>query len=413
MSSESELQRLINLFAQAEEVIEKEILRAEAREAEYTAAQRRARKAEISQILASLQELAIGGKPEEPTGPLWNMVRDAYREGSDAAIKDLEGLKQPTVSRGFNQLHQDAAEVVYENLRNRMTDAVGYVGRRVDDVFRKATLREVMAAQITGRATGETAKGIEEDLAGRGIRAFQDSRGREWKLSTYAEMAAKTTKTEATTMGNLNRIAGNGIDLVQVIEHPDSCEICKPFEGKVYSISGDNERYPPLREAPPYHPNCSHIVAAFIEGLSEEPPGIRMAGGGGGGRASGGRSGEGGGDEEFVDPRTAVVPDRKMIYSLSDPDKGRVFRSFGFSPSRPEELRRAILDNIEGVPLVEREGNEFGRSYRSDFDVEAPNGRTVPLQVGWFKRNQEDFFREVTAFIDTGELGRRERGRVE
>jgi hypothetical protein len=110
---------------------------------------------------------------------------------------------------------------------------------------------------------------LEAGLRRSGVEAFRDSRGRRWSLSAYAEMAATTSRREAQTMGTLNRLAENGIDLVRVSAHSGSCEICKPYQGKVYSISGTHPRYPALREAPPYHPHCSHVLTGVVEGLSE------------------------------------------------------------------------------------------------------------------------------------------------
>lgn len=265
MSAAAELSRLVGLFEQAENVIETEMLRAEARGADYTAAQRRAKRAEIRGILGELLALALGGNPDEPTGPVWNLVRDAYREGvMKAGPNRVLGEFQ-----NFGQLHQDAAEVVYENLRDRLTDAVGYVGRRIDDVFRQATLREVMAAQITGKTSRDAARGVESSLRERGIRAFSDSRGREWKLASYAKMAAHTTMREAANTGSLNRIAEAGIDLVRIIVAPGACQVCARYRDKVFSISGRDSRYPQLTDAPPFHPNCRSCQAvAFIEELA-------------------------------------------------------------------------------------------------------------------------------------------------
>lgn len=164
------------------------------------------------------------------------------------------------------------------------------------------------------------------------------------------------------------------------------------------------------------HPNCRRAFAALpsdYEGPLDR--GERPSGGGGGGSGGGRPPGGGSGndeDPEYIDIRTAIVPEAKMIYSLSDPNKGRVFKSFGFDPSRPGQLRRAILAGVEGVTLVPRGRNEFGHSYSTDFDIVTPDGRTVPLKVGWFRRNGEDFLREVTAYIDLRELRRRERKEV-
>jgi hypothetical protein len=47
---------------------------------------------------------------------------------------------------------------------------------------------------------------------------------------------------------------------------------CGFYEGRVYSITGTSEKYPPLSSlpngGPPFHPNCIHGAAPFIEELA-------------------------------------------------------------------------------------------------------------------------------------------------
>lgn len=274
MTAERELQRLIRLFEQAEEGIAKEMLKAEARGADYTATQKRAKRAEIRTVLTELTELALGGNPDEETGPVWNVVREAYREGAASAEGDLERLGRGEIKRGFTQTHQDAARVIYENLRDRLADAVGYVGRRADDVFRRIALGEVLKSMIEGRGSKESAQNIEVALKRRGVGAFRDSRGREWNLKNYAEMVARTTASEASSMGTLNRLAENGMDLVRIVVAADACDECKRRKDKVYSIAslGTHRRYPRLEEVPPFHPRCTCRISGYIEGLSEVNP---------------------------------------------------------------------------------------------------------------------------------------------
>jgi len=79
------------------------------------------------------------------------------------------------------------------------------------------------------------------------------------KLSTdYAKALARTTFAEAQTQATLDQCARYENDLVQVSHHGTDCEICKRHEGVIYSISGNDPKYPPLKEKPPFHLNCGH-----------------------------------------------------------------------------------------------------------------------------------------------------------
>lgn len=50
-------------------------------------------------------------------------------------------------------------------------------------------------------------------------------------------------------------------DLVYLPAHPYACPLCMQYQGKVYSVSGKNKKYPPKEEAIAGgvgHPNCKH-----------------------------------------------------------------------------------------------------------------------------------------------------------
>lgn len=271
-ATERELDMLIALFVQAETEIARQLAEAKVEGDRDTPRNRRQKQRQIRAVLGTLMQNTLGsGEPgdleDEKRGdsPAWRLIREAYREGTDEAARSMERNGIPAIRTGFTQTHQDAAEVLYGNLRDRMTDAVGFVGRRSDDVFRRVALAETMQKLIQGRTVGRTAAAIEGQLAERGVKAFRDSRGAEWDLGSYARMVARTTTREATSMGTLNRLAENGIELVRISRHANSCDICKKFEGRIFSMTGRHEEYPRLDEIPPFHPNCGHTLTSYID----------------------------------------------------------------------------------------------------------------------------------------------------
>ena len=81
------------------------------------------------------------------------------------------------------------------------------------------------------------------------------------KLSTdYAKAVARTTFAEAQIKATLDQCALCENDLVKVSHHGTDCEICRRHEGIIYSISGNDPKYPPLKEKPPFHLNCRHSL---------------------------------------------------------------------------------------------------------------------------------------------------------
>lgn len=270
MSAQNELRRLVAAFGSAEAEISAEIGKAARRGSKNTAATLAARRSRIRTVLDRLLALVLADEDDEQAGaeagPLWNMIRQAWDEGREAADRDLREIGAPVVPE-LGQALPEAVRVLFAQLGQDLIDAVEFVGRRADDVLRQVVVEQSAEGAITGRRREQTAARIEEELKERGVKAFRDAAGREWTLSRYANMAANATMHEATTAATLNRLVENGIDLVQVSDHNSGCEICGPFEGKVYSITGQTPGYPALEQAPPFHPHCRHVVSAYVRGL--------------------------------------------------------------------------------------------------------------------------------------------------
>ena len=91
-------------------------------------------------------------------------------------------------------------------------------------------------------------------------------------VGKYAKMVATTQTQQASVMARHQRLHELGVDLVMVIGS-NSENFCTEFVGKVFSISGNHPKYPPLADlpwgGPPFHPNCSKTTRPFIEDLAD------------------------------------------------------------------------------------------------------------------------------------------------
>jgi hypothetical protein len=142
--------------------------------------------------------------------------------------------------------------------------------RDVDDTF-----RTIQAEVATGVLSGvETRKQIAQRMlnkfADSGVASFTDKLGRVWEMAAYAEMATRTVTARAALQGHVDRQSEAGRDLVVVSSH-GGCPICRPWEGRILSISGVSKQYPSLADAQSaglFHPNCSHSITGYIPGLT-------------------------------------------------------------------------------------------------------------------------------------------------
>lgn len=172
------------------------------------------------------------------------------------------GLDMPMTS-----IHQEAIAQIAETVVKDLDHVTGGVGRAVRDVYRDATLQGISSGTAEGETRREVSKRIIGDLKEKGVTGFTDKAGREWAMGDYAEMAARTTTREASWQGTANRMLEVGLDLVEISEHAESCELCAPWQGQVVSMTGETEGYPTLAEAEADgfgHPNCVHDILPYL-----------------------------------------------------------------------------------------------------------------------------------------------------
>lgn len=144
---------------------------------------------------------------------------------------------------------------------------------RLDKLVQKG-IKESQGARVIqkpgklgGTTTGdEIGSKIYRELRENGLKLV-DSAGRRWDPVKYARMYARTRTREYQTQGTVDRMTNNDLDLVKISKHVDvdGQDICNRFEGNVYSISGNSDKYPMLEQRPPFHPNCAHVVTPWIE----------------------------------------------------------------------------------------------------------------------------------------------------
>src|SRR5690606_28767454 len=149
----------------------------------------------------------------------------------------------------FARVHRAAIRVVAENFIDEMDDAHRFVARRIRDGWRRAQLEALSERFTTGQTLRQAQKNLATIIADQGLGAFRDSAGRTWRLESYVEMAARTSSREATNLGLTTQLRTMNRDLVQMSWHADTCEDCARVQGRVYSISGRDPRYPPLSRA--------------------------------------------------------------------------------------------------------------------------------------------------------------------
>jgi hypothetical protein len=257
--SDAQAKRLITLYDSAEKEILKEVNRLLLKNPEsYSLAWQKTLLQRVQQIRADLLKGSRDWCQEA--------IPDSYMKGVAWANADpLAGTK---TLAGFGAIHQQAVETLADNAYSRLQDVNSVVGRRVDDVFRSVALEHAKGSVIGYATTKQTAKRIREDLAARGVCGFVDKAGHEWSLGRYAKVLAQETTNGAFRQGTINRLQEKGHDLVRLSSHSGSCPKCTPWQGRTFSLAGQDSEFPSIEEARSggvFHVSCKHVLSLAPE----------------------------------------------------------------------------------------------------------------------------------------------------
>lgn len=214
-------------------------------------------------------------------------IIDAYNHGTATAIADLEALGRPPVTVGGLPAAATALRLADEPvglIRRAVAMVPEILGAAYSEAVAAGAL-DVLAGTSTRLAASQR---VLDRLLADGIRGFTDSRGRRWSLDTYVEMAVRTTTGNAAVAGHVAQLGAAGVDLVVVSDSPRECPACRPWEGKVLSLSGAVAVVvmPSVTDGRPVsvsvagtltqakaaglqHPNCAHRVTAYLPGATK------------------------------------------------------------------------------------------------------------------------------------------------
>mgnify|MGYP005959108413 FL=1 len=198
-------------------------------------------------------------------------------------------MKRPDM---FSHIHSDAVSELANEMRYHINQGISIAGRRVmryldtakDNALRQAGLRSTALKVAAGQTVADMQKDLMQRLANDGFLTVQYGTGKrayQVGLDSYAAMVARSTTREAGNLAREKQLTENGYDLMMMTEHYPTCEACAVLQGRVYSISGRDKRFPPLSRAFPsgyrnVHPNCRHVMTYWIEEM-QSPEEIRAA----------------------------------------------------------------------------------------------------------------------------------------
>lgn len=230
--------------------------------------------AQVQALKRETQALLRDLKAQAETG-VGTAITAAYEAGGLSAVQDIAKLKPGAkIIEPLGTLR--AIEALTAETLGNVTATHPAILRAVanayDRILRDTIATEAKQALLGSQTRRQAAQSALDRFARAGIKGFTDKAGRGWTMESYTEMAMRTGCGRATVQGHEARLTANGFDLVIVSDAPRECERCRPWEGKVLSITGKTPGYPTVaeaRDAGLFHCTCRHTESAYQEGITK------------------------------------------------------------------------------------------------------------------------------------------------
>lgn len=158
--------------------------------------------------------------------------------------------------------------------RTDTVKAIATMAERAGPTYVKAVNRaSLLVSSGSGTLRGAVAQAIRE-TSDNGIPVFTDKLGRKWTPEGYVSTVVRTANSNLATQIQLDIGDHYGADLVEVSSHAGARPLCAPYQGRIYSRSGNDKKYPALdstsygQAAGLRGVNCAHVLYPYWPGLS-------------------------------------------------------------------------------------------------------------------------------------------------
>lgn len=208
----------------------------------------------------SLQEQKPASYFKKEANKIWGNIDHSYMEQRIQELeemisaKNLEGRKILNPNAKFEQIFPLDSESKYIDIEKKYEKVVNkYYKDRLKTINNGFVDKETYLTNL-----------IEKYDKMQSIIPYYNKNGtiRSYhNIASYNSMVYNTNLTKAGWNRTLydSKLLEN--DLVYLPAHPGACPLCMQFQGKVYSISGKNSKYPKQSiaiEGGVGHPNCKH-----------------------------------------------------------------------------------------------------------------------------------------------------------
>lgn len=196
-------------------------------------------------------------------------IKKIYQDELKNADKQADDLGYPLSTQLNSQVHKGAlANITSDTMMDLQSAIRQAIYTSVTSI--EGTLKEVQDDISRGLLYGQDRKKIiarvSNSFVEGGMKAFRTVDNKMLPLDFYSETIVRTKISTARTHAHVNRYLQSNNDLVYVTGDLNTCSECAKYQDRVFSITGEDDRFPhlDLREVIPVHPNCKCAVRPFV-----------------------------------------------------------------------------------------------------------------------------------------------------
>lgn len=236
----------------------------------------------VQNVIDSIKELVID-TPDSgiDTDNLKKYTPDeiATLREAQTIIEEAAKLPKATGIDTFFSVNKKKLKALQKAVKKDMGKAQNAVLRKMDDVYRQ-TVYKAQVYMGSGATTLDQAIDMAtKDFLEQGINCIQYKDGKMVNVASWAEMALRTASHRATMLGEGSKMDEWGMHLVVITAHGNTCELCLPWQGKVFiddvyasgKADGVHTLLSTAIDEGLFHPNCRHSRAIYFEGITELP----------------------------------------------------------------------------------------------------------------------------------------------
>lgn len=222
----------------------------------------------------------LSGLPDEVSRHMIEELNQGSKHELKRYRKALKkGYKSAVVMKdSFFHVNDRKVQGMINALNNDLARANSAVLRMMNDQYRQTIFKAGMFVSNGVYTEEQAVKKAVEEFEKKGLNCIEYKDGRRVNIADYASMAVRTANQRAYMVGEGEFRKSIGETLVIISRHSTSCDLCKPFEGKVliddvYSggtqEDGDYMLLSQAMEQGLYHPRCRHGLGTYYPELEE------------------------------------------------------------------------------------------------------------------------------------------------